>query len=117
MGAMANSKSDQEGPIPLQLNTHLDPGVYKHLNDGRLVDAVTRKKITSHTSLVALYDFGDPQVDGTLLQNLTGITAPAVLCKLSDSDDKQYPPTLNGKYQLKVTYDKLVSSPGIPDKL
>ncbi|KAK1023402.1 hypothetical protein LTR33_018064, partial [Friedmanniomyces endolithicus] len=59
-----------------------DSTLWRHLP--RLVDGVTKAAISDATQLVALYQYHstEPEVDNTLLENLTGVSDPSVPCQL-----------------------------------
>lgn len=76
------------------------------------MDAITKEKVTSNTSLTALYDFSDSSIDNALLKNLTRVSEPAVRCFLVAKDGKARPHSgIKGNcgYDLYLRFNKLVS--------
>ncbi len=92
-----------------------DSALWRHLP--RLVDGVNKLAISDATQLVALYQYHsiEPEVDNTLLRNLTGISDPSVPCQLvlgSEQDQHRLPPkvgTDEHSYDLGLSFNKLVS--------
>ena len=98
-----------KAPNPNSETHSADPKIYEHY--GKVVDGVTRDKVSENTTLDALYNFKDSSVDNKLLENLTGIAEPAVRCGLKLDGQGPYPPdrTHFYGYDLYITYNKLVS--------
>ena len=89
---------------------HTDPQLYQHFS--RLCDAATKGRITSSTTLAALYGFTRADgVDDVLLRNLTGVVAPAVECQMKLPNGSLFPPSrenCTGGYEMELTYNRLV---------
>lgn len=75
-----------------------------------LQDADTGRPITKSTTKAALYDYSNADVGNSLLKNLVGIVEPAVTCQLFLPNGTELS-SIENKYQLLVTYSKLVSEP------
>lgn len=79
-----------------------------------LTDAITKGKVTNNTTLISLYQYDRRGGDDTLLKNLTGIVAPKVRCRIENLDPAVPYSTMmavNEKCNLRLTYNKLVSTP------
>ncbi|KAK0260293.1 hypothetical protein LTS09_005109 [Friedmanniomyces endolithicus] len=96
-----------------------DPALWRHLP--RLVDGVTKAAISDATQLVALYQYHsiEPEVDNTLLKNLTGVSDPSVPCQLVfgvGQDQSRLPPkvgTDEHSYDLGLSFNKLLLAPTV----
>ncbi|KAK3626304.1 hypothetical protein LTR56_019881 [Elasticomyces elasticus] len=91
-----------------------DAELWKHLP--KLVDGVTKGKITDATRLVALYQYQDSktEVDNELLKNLTGVSRPQVPCQLVLADGQRMPPKVGDDkcpYALHLNFNKLLLAP------
>ncbi|KAK1810468.1 hypothetical protein LTR12_015158 [Friedmanniomyces endolithicus] len=96
-----------------------DSALWRHLP--RLVDGVNKSAISDATQLVALYQYHsiEPEVDNTLLRNLTGISDPSVPCQLVfgvGQDQWRLPPkvgTDEHSYDLGLSFNKLLLAPTV----
>lgn len=97
----------------LTFNDLTDVEAFRHLKRNRVLDGITRKAVNDKSTLATLYEYDDPAVDNTLVQNLICIANPKVPCQVEIVGGKLFPPTIAGGehgYKLYLTYNKLVST-------